>query len=240
VPLAPRSAVVAAAERAWRGVEGRVHRKALPRQMRQPGDPWSNEDWKSFKGWALDHGAKYDKKEQELAWVDDRGRRHRTDGPASIKKDGREEWYLNGRRHRPDGPALIRPGGHEAWYLNGHRHRENGPAVVWPNGHEEWWLNGRIHRPDGPARVYSDGTQSWWLNGQRHRENGPAVVYSHGVKEWWLNGVQFTDGTFTTPVVGIPEAPPDAPVAPDTWAGWGRGMAAGVGRFVRARFAPED
>jgi hypothetical protein len=176
VPLAPRSAVVASAERACRAVGGRVHRKALPRG-RQSGEPWSNEDWKSFKEWALDHGAKYDKRRQELTWEDDQRRHHRTDGPAVVRTDG-----------------------HESWWLNGQRHREHGPAVIEPGGHEEWWWDGRLHREDGPAIIEPDGSEAWYLNGQRHREDGPARVWFDGTKEWWLNGVKFTDGTFTEEV----------------------------------------
>jgi hypothetical protein len=50
---------------------------------------------------------------------------------------------LNGERHRSDGPAYERADGRKEWCLNGKRHRTDGPAIEWTGGSKEWWLNGK-------------------------------------------------------------------------------------------------
>ena len=81
----------------------------------------------------------------------------------------KEEWYDFDIRyvtyHREDGPAIIRSNMLQEYWLNDKRHREDGPAVVSSNGSHEYWLNGKRHREDGHAVVYSDGTQRFYLNG---------------------------------------------------------------------------
>ena len=72
---------------------------------------------------------------------------HREDGPAVIRTDGTEEWYLNGVRHREDGPAAIYPSGLQLWFLYGKRHRTDGPALVDAYGNEEWYLDGELLDP---------------------------------------------------------------------------------------------
>jgi hypothetical protein len=44
---------------------------------------------------------------------------HRADGPAIIREDGTQTWFLKGKMHRADGPAFINPNGAHSWYLNG-------------------------------------------------------------------------------------------------------------------------
>ena len=50
---------------------------------------------------------------------------HREGGPAVIRVDGTQEWWLNGERHREDGPAAIYADGSQKWYINGKRRRDN-------------------------------------------------------------------------------------------------------------------
>ena len=52
-------------------------------------------------------------------WLNEKGQKHRTDGPAIIFDDGVGWWYQNGKRHRIDGPAIIYPDGMERWFING-------------------------------------------------------------------------------------------------------------------------
>ena len=72
-------------------------------------------------------------------------RLHRLDGPAVIRADGTQIWYLNGQCHREDGPAFIEADGSQSWYRNNKRHREDGPAVIWPDGSQFWYINGKIY-----------------------------------------------------------------------------------------------
>ena len=79
--------------------------------------------------------------------TDERGFKHREDGPAVVYANGTEIWYLHGKLHREDGPALTRPDGHKAWYRNGVLHREDGPAIILSiaeNGPNAFYLNGRF------------------------------------------------------------------------------------------------
>lgn len=102
---------------------------------------------------------------EQIRWENRRGRLHRKNGPALIKMDGTQEWYLHGRLHRDDGPAFIRIDGTRGWYLHGRLHRENGPAVIETDGTQTWCQHGKRHRNDGPAVVKADGTQEWWWRG---------------------------------------------------------------------------
>jgi hypothetical protein len=52
-------------------------------------------------------------------WYNQKDEHHRTDGPAIIRANGSEYWYVNGELHRTDGPAIIRANGSEYWYVNG-------------------------------------------------------------------------------------------------------------------------
>ena len=39
-----------------------------------------------------------------IEYYNDKGKRHRADGPAIELSDGRKYWFKNGKRHREDGP----------------------------------------------------------------------------------------------------------------------------------------
>ena len=54
---------------------------------------------------------------------------------------GDEVWIKDRRRHRTDGPALIRRNGTRMWFQNGDRHRTDGPAIIYSNGIVKWCLN---------------------------------------------------------------------------------------------------
>jgi hypothetical protein len=65
----------------------------------------------------------------------------------SIKKilNDRIEYHNEkGERHRENGPAVIFNNGTKQWRINGKLHREDGPAVILSCGEEDWWLNGII------------------------------------------------------------------------------------------------
>lgn len=90
---------------------------------------------------------------------------HRTDGPAILYPDGREEWYRDGTRHREGGPAIC-GGAVSAWYQDGQRHRTDGPAYVTAGGREEWYQEGLLHRMDGPAICDPETGDEWYVRGE--------------------------------------------------------------------------
>ena len=46
----------------------------------------------------------------------------------TIKKEGREEYWVDGKRRREDGPAIV-DGAYEEYRFNGKLHRKGGPAI---------------------------------------------------------------------------------------------------------------
>jgi hypothetical protein len=121
-------------------------------------------------------------------WHNERGEKHRVNGPAKEHANGEKEWWLNGKRHRENGPARELANGAKLWYLNGQLHREDGPAIEWAKGNKEWWLKGKLHREDGPAIELANEGKYWYQNGELHRVGAPAIEQLNGVKEWYLNG----------------------------------------------------
>ena len=81
-----------------------------------------------------------------------------------IEKHSNYTEYLNdkGERHRIEGPALEYSNGDKEWYLNDECHRENGPAIELANGSKFWYLNGKCHREDGPAVEYFSGYKYYY------------------------------------------------------------------------------
>jgi hypothetical protein len=147
---------------------------------------------KTVKG-SLNEGSLFVLDDGIHEWRNKVSQRHRDDGPAIVKPDGTQEWYIKGLRHRLNNPAVIYPDGHEEWWVNGKRHRLDGPAVTYPNGTKAWWQNGLRHRDNGPAiesslGYWAEGSKQWYQNGLKHRLDGPAVVVTDGRIEWWQLG----------------------------------------------------
>jgi hypothetical protein len=57
-------------------------------------------------------------------WRNKKYQHHRTDGPAIIRCNGTQIWYINGKKHRVDGPAYIRKD-RNLWYVNSERIYDN-------------------------------------------------------------------------------------------------------------------
>ena len=55
-----------------------------------------------------------------------------------------EHTNEKGKLHRTDGPAVVYTDGSCAWYLNGNLHRTDGPAVKYKNGYQAWWVDGKF------------------------------------------------------------------------------------------------
>ena len=51
-----------------------------------------------------------------VQWLDDEGRRHRADGPASVWPDGTQWWYHHDLYHFAYGPADLYAEGRLVWY----------------------------------------------------------------------------------------------------------------------------
>ena len=84
--------------------------------------------------------------------------------------EDRTEYRLgtkDGPLHRLNGPAWIREDGSQAWWVGGKRHRLDGPAYFGSNGHQSWYIEGQLHRLDGPAWIGFDGTQAWYVEDKR-------------------------------------------------------------------------
>jgi len=81
--------------------------------------------------------------EHDQVWMNSEGKLHRVGGPARIRPNGYQVWYVNDKYHRVGGPAVIEFDGSKYWYLNDERHREGGPAIIESSGYEDWYLKGK-------------------------------------------------------------------------------------------------
>ena len=81
-----------------------------------------------------------------------------------INRNGTKEWYQKGKKHRTDGPAIEYADGSKFWFQNGKLHRTNGPAIEYANGSKFWYQNDKRHRTDGPAVEWSNGSKEWFLD----------------------------------------------------------------------------
>lgn len=106
------------------------------------------------------------------------GRISRLNGPAIIRKDGSQEWWINGLRHREDGPAIDNADGSFCYYIKDKKHRSNGEICEYnaSEGISSYYEKGNLHRIDGPAEHNKDySSQRWYFHGKLHNENGPAI-----------------------------------------------------------------
>jgi len=65
-----------------------------------------------------------------IEWQDERGRRHRADGPAVVYPDGSKEWWLEGRLSRSDGPAIEDASGWCEWWIAGRDASSSHPVLL--------------------------------------------------------------------------------------------------------------
>jgi len=84
-----------------------------------------------------------------------------------LTKRGDIKYYKNYLLHRDDGPAVIKRNGREEWCRFGRLHRYDGPARVWSHN-EEWYQFGKRHRLDGPAIEYANGDKYWYIDGKEY------------------------------------------------------------------------
>jgi hypothetical protein len=61
---------------------------------------------------------------------------------------------LNDERHREDGPAFIKPDGTQVWYLNGILHRDDGPTVIHHDGSLEYHAFGIKYNSLEELQIY--------------------------------------------------------------------------------------
>lgn len=65
----------------------------------------------------------------------------RDNGPTYIT-NAVTRWHLDNKLHRTDGPAVVWKNGRQDWFQNNVLHREDGPAIVSPSGECRWFLHG--------------------------------------------------------------------------------------------------
>lgn len=87
-------------------------------------------------------------------YFNNKGEKHREDGPAVEWNHGDKYYYKNGLLHRIDGPAIDRINGTKMYYVNGLKHRIGGPAVI------------------GGSKTIADsvGKDSYWICGIEYTE----------------------------------------------------------------------
>ena len=69
---------------------------------------------------------RYDR-DGSVRWIDDEGRAHREDGPASVWPHGTQYWFRHGRDHFAHGPADLWSRGTIMWYEDGEYLRDRYP-----------------------------------------------------------------------------------------------------------------
>ena len=146
---------------------GALHRDGAP-AVYDPGTGWFplDECAEITPGVAYERWCQKDFNRRAFGPLKHANGEHRLDGPSSYALDGSwERWHQRGRLHRSDGPALRTPDGTLSWYLEGRLHRADGPAVTHPDGKVEYYQRGLRHRSDGPAVVFANGRKQYWVDG---------------------------------------------------------------------------
>jgi hypothetical protein len=139
---------------------------------------------------------------------------HCTDGPAVIRSDGKEFYYLYGMRlnkeqfeqdkalavhyYQMPGRGLQR-----VWKssVTGKMHRLNGPAIETSDqSYTAWMYNGVQHRIGGPAIIRARGhttEELYYSYGKLHNSSGPAKInHSTGRSSYYLHGKRVSKENF--------------------------------------------
>lgn len=130
-------------------------------------------------------------------WLTPKGLYHRIDGPAVIRKDGTEEWWVHGVSYtkeefeelsfwvpeetrytykwRAGGQDLHNSATKEGAFVDskGNLHRLDGPAQC-VRDYKGWHKHGNYHRIGAPARSWDGGSTGW----------GEATL-----EEWYVEGL---------------------------------------------------
>ena len=62
-------------------------------------------------------------------------------------RDGVVRWYDDkGHRHRVDGPAVVRPHGTQWWFRHNRTHFAHGPANLWHDSTLWWYEDNKLLR----------------------------------------------------------------------------------------------
>ena len=83
-------------------------------------------------------------------WRNEKGQKHREDGPAVEYADGGKDWHLNDIQYTEQEflikmrKVTVTVHGDKIWHNEkGQFHREDGPAIELVNGAKHWYLNGK-------------------------------------------------------------------------------------------------
>jgi hypothetical protein len=150
----------------------------------------------------LTHREQIDSREKDTVKIYFNCMAHSVIGPADIKSNGTQAYYMYGVKHCEYGPAIVDVVKNtKYWYVYGLLHREDGPAIIRPsinknNTINEWYRYGVSHRFDGPSFVEYNNKDDeiyyyvWMKDGKIHRSeldgqgNGPAI---HMIKKYYQN-----------------------------------------------------
>jgi hypothetical protein len=170
-----------------------------------------------LKDLGINHREQIDSTEKDTLKIYYNCMAHSALGPAEIKNNGTQVYYMYGVKHCAYGPAIVDVlKKTKYWYMYGILHREDGPAFIRPaynrinNTVHEWYRYGVRHRLDGPSFIeYNKYNEIiyyiWYKDGKTHRSylegqgDGPAIhmekayyanEYYEGYEfsSWYLNG----------------------------------------------------
>jgi hypothetical protein len=93
-------------------------------------------------------------------------------------KDGKFEtgcgdifYFKDKKFHNMDGPAIIRKNCYQAWYMDGFPHRDpmtDEPTIISKNGYQ-WYFYGKLHRNNNlPAIQYFNGNTEYYIYGKKY------------------------------------------------------------------------
>ena len=109
-------------------------------------------------------------------WFKDDKIHREDDKPAMEFANGAKAWYKNGKWHRENGPAIIKCDGTEYYYLNDVWYskedhaiqvsnlKDDKPTVKYDSGNKYWYKDGKYH------------TEKQWLNRRYKDDNDWAVI----------------------------------------------------------------
>ena len=126
---------------------------------------------------------------------DSQGRLHNLFKPA-CELNGVQHWFKHGVRHYHKGPAVVKPNGENQWWVEGTQYTQL-EFEDFSFGECGYWFDykGYLHHRRAPA--FDNGTiKLYFVHGVRHSLTGPAYEHANGHKEWWIEGKQYSEEEF--------------------------------------------
>lgn len=105
-----------------------------------------------------------------------------------LNGDGHLRFFQRGKMHRSDGPALFGPDGEYEHWVDGHPVSPPQPDLILRSINEEGtqaWASASGKRE---AIRYRDGFEEHRQDGDLHRDGGPALAHDYGLGNWYQHG----------------------------------------------------